>query len=147
MCLVVCFSAINNSGFPAPPRDERERLSSSRDGEKHAVRGAVRTVRRVRRRATRAWAVALPTSFRARRRRTPPARRPPPTNVQRETLDECDNRGTVFIRAMEKEMASTDPDKNSASTLRQMELRTHRNTGISNTSVLALNAFLNRDAD
>ena len=39
-------------------------------------------------------------------------------HLQRETLDDCNNSGTAFIRAMEKEMSSTDQDKNSASTLR-----------------------------
>jgi hypothetical protein len=44
-------------------------------------------------------------------------------------------------------MTSTDPDKNSASTIRQVEVRLHRETGINSTTVLAFNNFINRDAD
>ena len=68
-------------------------------------------------------------------------------HLQRETLDDCNNRGTTFIILMEKEMSSRDQDKNSASTLRLMELRAHRAAGINNTTVLALNQFVNLDAD
>ena len=67
--------------------------------------------------------------------------------LQREILAEHNHRGTALIRAMEKEMVSTDPDKNSASTIRQVEVRLHREAGISSTTVLAFNNFINRDAD
>jgi hypothetical protein len=67
--------------------------------------------------------------------------------LQRELLADYNHRGTTLIRAMEKEMISTDADKNSASTIRQVEVRLHREAGISSTTVLAFNNFINRDAD
>jgi len=67
--------------------------------------------------------------------------------LQRELLADYNHRGTTLIRAMEKEMISTDADTNSASTIRQVEVRLHREAGISSTTVLAFNNFINRDAD